>query len=154
MINSVDFAKYILLVAKEKGINDINVTKLQKLLYICDGSLLAFNHNVINENARAWNYGPVYPKVYKWFSKLKDYQPSENDIPHEVLSEINNNNYKSIVNATLNTFGSLSAIQLSVWSHKPNSPWTKTIMDNKGKFNSVITKEDMAEYFKRIVHAN
>ena len=154
MIESVDFAKYILLKAKERKLGEINITKLQKLLYICDGSLLAFNCNAINENARAWNYGPVYPKVYKWFSKNQNYIPSETDISSSALAEINANKYNVIVDTTLNVFGNWTAAKLSFWSHQPNSPWTKTIEENNGKFNSKIKKSDMGDYFRGIISAN
>ena len=154
MINSVDFAKYILLKAKERKLGEINVTKLQKLLYICDGILLSFGFNVVNENARAWYYGPVYPKVYKWFSNNPHYQPKLDDITPSALSEINGGNYDSAIKATFDTFGDWNATTLSGWSHKPNSPWSKTVEKNNGKMNCVIDKSDMKKYFKGIVHAN
>ena len=154
MIESVDFAKYILLKAKERNLGEINVTKLQKLLYICDGTLLAFDCNAINENARAWYYGPVYPKVYKWFSKNPNYTPTIDDIPVSTINEINGGNYDAAINATFTAFGSWNATTLSGWSHQPNSPWSKAIEINNGKMNCIIRKSDMAEYFKGIVHAN
>ena len=154
MIESVDFAKYILLKAREKNLGEINITKLQKLLYICDGTLLAFDCNVINENARAWYYGPVYPKVYKWFSKNQNYTPRMEDIPPTALNEIAGGNYDSAVNATFATFGAWNATTLSGWSHQPDSPWAKALEKSGGKMNCVIDKSDMAQYFKGIVHAN
>lgn len=151
MIESVDFAKYILLKSQEAKIGKINQTKLQKLLYICDGVLLACNYDVINEHARAWYYGPVYPKVYKWYSKNKDYIPSEKDINKNVLNEIKENNYVSAVNATLKAFGNWDALHLSAWSHQPNSPWSLTVEKNNGKMNCVIDKSDMKKYFEGFV---
>lgn len=61
-------AKYIWYVAKECNI-DMNVTKTHKLLYILDGVMLAEGRNIVNENCRAWQYGPVYPKVQSMLQK-------------------------------------------------------------------------------------
>lgn len=152
MVESVDFAKYILLKARERGINDVNLTKLQKLLYICDGLLLAFGLNAIKENARAWNYGPVYPKVYKWFSKNQDCPLSEADIPEAAMKEITEGNYGGAVSAALDAFGDWNAMALSAWSHQPGSPWEKAVSGSRGKMNAVISKDEMARYFKEIAY--
>lgn len=69
MVKSKEFAKYILAIANENNIT-LNQTQLQKIMYICDGTLLSFNQNIIDENCKAWDYGPVYPNVYKWYNKI------------------------------------------------------------------------------------
>ena len=139
MIDSVDFAKYILKNAKEKSL-DINQTKLQKILYICDGTLLALGKNIINENARAWDYGPVYPKVYKWFQEHKADDFTALDISKDILAD---NDIAKIVSQALDKFGKWTAKSLSEWSHKNGSPWSAAMEQNNGKLNSVINKDFM-----------
>lgn len=143
MINSVDFAKYILKTSKEKSL-DINQTKLQKILYICDGTLLAFGKNIIDENARAWDYGPVYPKVYKWFQEHKSDDFSALEVSKDIQTD---NDIVKIVSQALDKFGKWTAKSLSDWSHKNGSPWSATMEQTKGKLNSVINKDYMKLYF-------
>ncbi|WP_308687474.1 type II toxin-antitoxin system antitoxin SocA domain-containing protein [uncultured Treponema sp.] len=143
MIGSVDFAKFILKTAREKSLC-MNQTKLQKILYICDGTLLALGKNVINENAKAWDYGPVYPKVYRWFQKHKDDNFLSFSIPEEILAD---NDIKKIVSQALDKFGSWTAKSLSEWSHKSGSPWSATMEQSNGKLNSAISKDYMKLYF-------
>lgn len=109
MVSSVDFAKYIIKKANELKIQ-INLTKLQKILYICDGNLLALGENFINEQAKAWDYGPVYPKVYKWYQK----HGKEDVTLWTISKEIeNNDSVKNVVFQALKKFGNWSAVQLS-----------------------------------------
>ena len=147
MVDSIDFAKYILKQARDLGIQ-INLTKLQKILYICDGTLLALGENLINEQAKAWDYGPVYPRVYNWYQKH-----GKEDVTSWTISEDIENKYsvENIVRQALITFGKWSAVQLSEWTHKEGSPWSLTMKENNNKLNSVISKEYMKLYFAGLI---
>ena len=147
MVDSIEFAKYIIKKANELEIQ-INLTKLQKILYICDGTLLALGENFINEQAKAWDYGPVYPKVYKWYQKH-----GKEDVTHWIISkEIeNNDSVKNVVFQALEKFGNWSPVQLSEWTHKEGSPWSLTMKENNQKLNSVISKEYMKLYFTGLI---
>lgn len=149
MVSSIDFAKYLLSEAKNRQIY-INLTKLMKLLYISDGILLSFGINAINENCRAWNYGPVYPNVYRWYSNIenRDFSVSES-----AKKEIEDNKYNNAITAALDKFGNWTASQLVSWTHKPSSPWEKALAKNDGKMNCIIDKNDIADYFRGIVNA-
>lgn len=141
MINSVDFAKFMLKTASSLGIA-LNQTKLQKMIYICDGTLLAYGRNVINENAQAWDHGPVYPKVYKWYSK----HMAENHSGYETAAEINADPFiEQVVKQALVKFKDHTGVSLSEWSHKENSPWDITVK-NSGLY-SKISKNYMKLYF-------
>lgn len=153
MISSIDFAKYILKCVKtlnEKRSEPItmNETKLHKLMYICDGLLLASNKNVINETAHAWNYGPVYPKVHVWVSKNKPFN-SNIDVPQNVVSFLESIKAEEVVMPVIERMGVYTAGQLSNWSHRPGSPWEKALERNNGIMNGIINKKDMKEYFSR-----
>ena len=140
-ISSVLMAKYLIKQAKEKNV-DLDMVKLQKLLYILDGGLLANDVNVIDENCRAWKYGPVYPKVFKSINPPDDFRKNYSKLD---ISEINENEHseiiKRMVEIVLDNFGEYSSAQLSSWSHRKNSPWSKT------KINKIISKELIKNYF-------
>jgi uncharacterized phage-associated protein len=158
MVDSVEFAKYIL--TRIQQINQdrreepvkIGETKLQKLLYICDGFILAAGINFINEHARAWNYGPVYPRVHKWIEKNDILIAGECD--SGVLKKIEKINAEPLVDKVINVYGTRTAAELSAWSHRPGSPWEMALERGKGIMNSVIDKNDMETYFKGLLVAN
>lgn len=154
MVSSVDFAKYIILCFNELKTSNsdftLNKTKLQKILYICDGILLALDCNLIEENARVWPHGPVYPKVFKWYTKNKNWQEVP-VISKELQQHIENNSIISkTVNKVLFTFGNTTAMTLSNWSHLPNSPWEKAFFRDNYKFAGIIDKDDMKVYFSKM----
>jgi uncharacterized phage-associated protein len=154
-MDSVIFAK--LIINRIHIINENNKekiafgeTKLHKLLYICDGLLLAADMNFINENAKAWNYGPVYPRVSNWLKKepdaftksYKDVSETSTDIIKDVVT---------LIDSVINIYGSWSANKLSNWSHGPSSPWEKALEKGNGLMNTVIDKNDMKNYFREML---
>jgi len=158
MVESVEFAKYI--ITRTQKINEtakepINLgeTKLHKLLYICDGFMLASDINFIKGKARAWNYGPVYPAVHSWISKNPDVF-SVNNVQlckEETLKKIEAINAEALVDKVLIVYGTETAGKLSAWTHKPGSPWEKALKRGKGIMNSPIDKIDMSNYFRRLL---
>lgn len=140
-ISSVLMAKYLLNKAYEKEI-PMSMTKLQKMLYALDGVLLANNANVLNENCRAWQYGPVYPRVFVALSDGRDFiEPFEN----EDFSSIKNNEHENLIDRAielvLEKLGNKTGRELSAWSHKKGSPWDNTPQ------NEVIDKTLIKRYF-------
>lgn len=154
-IDSIEFAKNIIkraniLNREREGTISLVETKLHKLLYICDGYLLAAGINFIDENAKAWNYGPVYPRVHTWLEKQPD------DVFLKTYDDLDEINFKGstineLIDAVLNTYGSWTSNQLSDWSHRPGSPWEKALEKGNGVMNSIIDKNDMKKYFKGLL---
>ena len=65
-MNSLQVMAYIIKMCKEVG-TPYNVTKLQKLMYCCDGVALAtYGKPLSSERPEAWRYGPVFPTVLKY----------------------------------------------------------------------------------------
>jgi uncharacterized phage-associated protein len=155
MVDSVEFGKLIINRASEIGDPSVklNETKLHKLIYICDGFMLAGGVNFIGETAKAWNYGPVYPKVHKWLKKSPEVftsPPRCNKGTTEDASEIN---AIQLIDRVLGNFGKRTATQLSDWSHSPGSPWELALERSRGIMNSPISKDDMRDYFKGLLGA-
>ncbi|MDR1315720.1 MAG: SocA family protein [Spirochaetales bacterium] len=159
MIDSVEFARFIL--ARVRFINKdrenpvkMGETKLQKLLYICDGFILAAGINFIKEQARAWNYGPVYPRVHKWLEKHGNSSLPEEDCSAEALQEIQKINAEPLVDKIINVYGDKTATELSAWTHRPGSPWEVALERGGGIMNSIIKKDVMETYFKGLLIAD
>ena len=99
-IDSVLLAKYIIKQAQIKKIPEMCITKLQKLLYALDGGLLARNINAVDEHCRAWQYGPVYPKV---FTKInpKDFNKNYDNLN---IDEIDSKEHADIIKKWLKLY--------------------------------------------------
>jgi uncharacterized phage-associated protein len=152
MVESVEFAKYIISRVKTRNETgkppiELGGTKLQKLIYICDGCLLALGENLIGENARAWKYGPVYPKVNTWLSKNPGIEDIGEPCSPETLSRIESIEAAVLIDKIIEEYGSRTAQALSAWTHEDGSPWKKALEAGQGKMNSPIDKNDMRDYF-------
>lgn len=144
--DSVVVAKYLLALAYQKGIV-LNVTKVQKLLFILYGYFLARHNQVLlNEKPKAWPFGPVFPKTRKGvdFGKVID-------IADNSLSEIAADPMVTeALNKIIDTYASFSATQLSDWSHMPGGPWDKATKETSFTWNQPIPDEYIKEYFSEI----
>jgi uncharacterized phage-associated protein len=157
MVDSIEFAKYIISRTKEfnkKAESPIKIgeTKLQKLLYICDGIMLSLGIEFIGERARAWNYGPVYPRVHRWLEKEPDSFLNSKGCSPDALRQIQEIDAEPMVDKVISTFGIRTAEQLSAWTHQPGGPWELALARGKGIMNAPISKDDMKVYFSRILN--
>jgi len=145
IINSVVLAKYIVSYANENHFV-INMTKLQKLLYITYGLYLAVTgKRLTNEHPQAWPYGPVFPTTRNRFLKVdwNDIQISEVEgIPTDI---------QKCVKIVFNSFGKYNASYLSSWSHQKNSPWDRTVKLEDFKWGDAIPDEYILPYFKTLI---
>lgn len=142
--DSLDIASYIEKKCKELNYSGLNNTKIQKLLYCCYGATLVIeNKRLCKEYPRAWDYGPVFPKVYSYISKNKKLE----DIYQISFPD----NIKNILDTVIEFFGKFSGGQLSQWSHEEGSPWYNVITLQKQSIGSFIPDNDIKEYFKRYV---
>jgi len=118
-MNSVHFAIYLEKCARERG-GHLNMTMVQKLLYICYGLWLAIEcAQLFEERPKAWKYGPVFPKVHKKQMKFNDsLKKLERKISHESFEK-----YDELIDVVLNSFGAWSASQLVSWTIREGSAW-------------------------------
>ena len=145
--SSVTVAKYLYLVAKEKNIS-LNITQIQKLLYILYGYWLSkYDYSILDETPKAWPYGPVFPKTQNIF---KD-NINLNDINNNIFDDINENNIlKDAIYNIIENYGKTSAKSLTEWSHQKDSPWELTVILNSGKWNSIIEDNHIKKYFSNL----
>lgn len=148
--NSLDVAALIARLCQKLHFH-YNNTKIQKLLYCCYGCVLAiYGKRLCDEYPRAWQYGPVFPRVFNYIKKrrgaLSQYAPNF-EIPEEV---------KTLLEKVVAVFGKYDAVPLSNWTHKPGSPWdivVNQIDGEGGGLNNFIPDDLIATYFRENVIA-
>jgi uncharacterized phage-associated protein len=140
--DSLDVANAIRYAAQQRGLS-VNMTQINKLLYITYGVMLVVNREQItDEIPSAWPYGPVFPNVHR---KLKLYSEITPDTYNRFERE--NPHLISIINQVIDAFRGYSAGQLSEWSHQKGSPWDYAVQRTNGKWNSKLSNEDIFNYF-------
>ena len=146
-VNSVDFAIYITEKAKDKGI-PINITQLQKLLYICYGTHLAANKGVklLDERPEAWYYGPFFPNVHKEQKRHKNgLEGLTSRISLDDFVE-----YDYIVDPALDHFGRWTASELVNWTHEKGKAWDKRY-NMEGKKHFPLDDNDIRLDFEKFI---
>ena len=137
--DSVDLARHIMAICKEKGC-DYNNTKINKLLYIIYGSYLAlFNKEIVTERPKYLPYGPVFINVFKQYDNL---MPAKFEVSEEL---------KAVIETVFLNFGNKTAGYLSAWSHAKNSPWDKIHQVKGEEWGEEIQVFDIMNYFKNFV---
>lgn len=148
MYDSVTIAEYIRSLAYEKRMM-LNMTQIQKLLYLAYGYFIAHKGVVISTEApKAWPFGPVYPRVHK---KIKLNAPIK-DIQDDIFCEINGDKeLKNKLTEIVEKYSKYSATQLSDWSHIENGPWDKTTKQPNFKWGvTEIPQNYIKEYFSTL----
>ncbi len=144
--NSILMADYLLSVALSKN-KILNVTKVQKLLYIAYGYFLSKkDRSIIDESPRAWPYGPVFPRTQKKvdYSNIKQL----NDSSFEEIQK--DEEVVSFINDLIDRYSVFTAYDLSKWSHSEGGPWDLTVKMPNFKWNNPISDELIKEYFSKI----
>lgn len=150
--NSVSVACYIAAMANSRKLG-LNMTKLQKLLYIAYGTYLALkNKRLTNEHPQAWPYGPVFPTTRNKLIK-KDLSLINQNSP-EIDNIKDDKEMQSLIRLVLDGFGDKNATTLSVWSHQPGSPWDRVSSQEGFKWGERIPDEYIQEYFNSILIRN
>lgn len=142
-INSLQMESYIIKYCVKNNI-PLNVTKIQKLMYCCYGTVLArFGVRLTDEQPAAWQYGPVFPAALKAIQYLgieafaKSPTAEAEALPDSV---------QHVIADTLNYFGKFLASQLSKWSHAADSPWSKASCGGLYLYLE-LSDDDIKHYF-------
>ena len=150
--NSVQVACYIVAMANERSLG-INMTKLQKLLYITYGTYLAlYDQRLTNEHPQAWPYGPVFPTVRNRLLKRDLSSIGLQDVSPQIPAE--DKRFEQVVNLVLNSFGDKNATTLTLWSHQSGSPWDRIASQEGFTWGEQIPDPYIQEYFNSILIRN
>jgi uncharacterized phage-associated protein len=99
----------------------------------------------IDELPKAWQYGPVFPEVYKHYNSLVK------DVNTSYKLSVVDTKAKDILEKTVKVWGRINAGTLSEWSHKNNSPWDVVINNEEEYKNGIIPLEMIYNYFSENV---
>jgi len=152
LYNSVEVAAFIVAKANENKLG-INMTKLQKLLYIAYGtSLVIYGERLTNEHPQAWPFGPVFPTTRNRLIKL-DFDSINMDDP-TIKNIKEEEKLKKLIDFVFEGFGKWTAKDLTAWSHKESSPWWTTKAMKDFKWGNHISDENIYNYFNAIIKKN
>ena len=153
IFDSVTVAAYIAAYANAERYS-INITKIQKLLYVAYGANLVLNQcRLCGEYAHAWPYGPVFPKTRT--ALLHADLPQITFADSRVSEYANDETLADIVKFTFEGFGDRTAAELTAWSHRPGSPWDMTVQQPGFNWGDEIPDAFIYDYFnKKITRDN
>lgn len=153
--HSTEIANEFIKRAQERGLA-LTQMQLQKLVYLAHGWTLAvLGGPLVTDRVQAWEYGPVYPALYR---ALKRYgsAPVSRLIVHGDFDRLKpfsqtpvqaglTPQEHSLIDKVFDAYGGYPAFQLSALTHEPNSPWSKVTATN-----AVIPDELIKDYFVRL----
>ena len=144
-LDSVDVAKAVLAEAKSRNLR-LNMTQLQKLLYIVYGtSLVILGRRPFVEHPQAWPFGPVFPRTRRNLSdEVKKW--NVDTCPESVPDEL-----RQIVCKVVENFGTWTSGQLVDWSHRIGGPWDVVTHRSGFKWADEIPDDETRDYFDRNV---
>lgn len=119
-----------------------------KLVYIAHGwSLIHLQQPLLNEQAQAWQYGPVVPSLYhaiKQFGAGVVRSPIEGDTDPQQLSP----DALALIAAVYKSYGHLSGVQLSNMTHQPGTPWSEA-WSSSGR-NALISNNTIQDHYRKL----
>lgn len=146
--DSNDVMAHILGVCKKNNI-DWNITKAQKLLYCCYGTVLAAFDELLTEEApQAWQYGPVFPRTFNGIKKGRIVPGVDHGFSLDCDPD-----WLPLIEQTVKVFGKFTASQLSTWSHRNGSPWDR-ITHGGTDLLVQIPRDLIREYFLPMIRQN
>lgn len=121
MAKAIDVANSFIARAARDG-KKLTHLQVMKLSYIAHGVTLAkLDRPLVEvEHAQAWEFGPVFPSIYREF-KIFGRKPI--DKASRAGKKLTNKSELEIVDEVWKTYGQLSGSQLSAITHRENSPW-------------------------------
>lgn len=144
-ISSIDFATYLSMRARREG-KFVNVTKIQKWLYICYGLHLATTgETLFDERPIHMQFGPFFSSVHLVQKEYdNDFSSLEKRLTYADFSQ-----YDEIINTTIEYFGDLTASSLVDWTHEEGKAWEKAdkfmpldLENIRRDFMEIIVNED------------
>lgn len=142
-VTSVDVARLAGWLAWDKCDVTLGKTQMQKILFICYGVWLANKSGrLFDERPAAWPFGPVFPRVYVWYSARKPKPMTSAEVEfwrgHPDVTQF--------VWAGVRKLCRVSARRLTEWSHRPGGPWRDVALSNP--WGKVIPDDRIRTFFK------
>ena len=136
----------------------LTLMQLLKLLYIAHGwSTVLTDSVLISNQPQAWQYGPVYPHVYKSFSQcgsgaIPDNVRATDKITGGIFWPSNlSMQHRALIEDVVDWYGKKHAFDLSNMTYKPNTPWAITY-EKSGPYKE-ISLPLMREHYSELKQA-
>lgn len=146
-LTSINYARLIAWLAFNKHRITLNRTQLQKILFVCYGLYMAKhdgNHLFGDDTPQAWPFGPVFPRSYTRYNNIIGSELTTEE-KAEFLKDTDT--LKQIVSIT-DKLCYYTAKSLTAWSHQPDTPWSKVVIqNNKVCWRAELKDEDIKKYF-------
>ncbi|WP_427449899.1 Panacea domain-containing protein [Litorimonas sp. WD9-15] len=149
-----EIANAVLLKARAiNGGDKLTAMQLIKLVYLVHGWSLALRgKSLVRNRPEAWQFGPVYPRIYKQVkgkgrNAVTDLLvDADGDVfyPHGISPK-----EELVVDHVLKSYGNKSAFSLSSITHKTDTPWDYT-QKNLGLYQD-IPEDEMMSHFNQLV---
>lgn len=147
----LDVARYIL-AHQDPSAEPITPKKLQKLVYLAQGTTLAMLHrslwdtSALGARVTAWREGPVVPEL---FQEYRTYRWNALPVPAEVDADVIDPAARAMIDAVLNSYGRWTADKLAKFTHD-HEPWQKAWAKAQANANDdVISDAEIKAYFSR-----
>ena len=136
--------------SKEERGHSVSNMKIQKLVYIAHGFYLGFYDKPLsNCAAETWQYGPVFPELYR---KLKKYGADEISERIDTNDRIQTGSTEAkLIKTIWKTYGHHSASRLMASTHSEGTPWdvTSKKLGNSAEIPNSLIKEHFEEIIKQ-----
>lgn len=133
--------------AKKNGA-DLTHMQAQKLLYIAHGYSLAFlDEPLLEEPVCAWRYGPVIPSVYYALRHNRSKPIVEKAASTSLKPEVVDSKTASLLDMIYGTYGKLSGVELSEFTHRSGTPWSQAME----KRENIISDASIKDYYLRLI---
>ena len=130
VITSTAAANDMLDIAMKDG-EGLTPMKIQKLVYIAHGWHLGlYNEILVDEDVEAWQWGPVFPRLYhqvkhygRWpiAEKITD---SKGDLEHSI-----DGNHYAHMQEVWNKYHKYTGMELAMLTHQDGTPWHKEVRE-------------------------
>ena len=145
-VSPLAVANYLL--KKNGGMTQL---KLLKLVYLCHGwSLGFFDESLVNEEAEAWPYGPIFPSIYRQ-TRGSGKKPVKFPLGDGEVAQLTKKQAE-LVDMVYDNYGDLSGNQLMFMSHRKGTPWHKVWVNGKTN-DAPIPNTLIHQYYEAKVNA-
>jgi uncharacterized phage-associated protein len=134
----------------EKDGRPLTNMQLQKLVYIAHGFTLAIlDEPLVYQNVHAFDFGPVFPKLYKALARFGAGNVTERlKVPPEEDDISLGESAENIIRSVWATYGKMDGAKLSRLTHQPGTPWSEIYPVSK---YGVIPNGVIEQYYRELL---
>ena len=131
-----------------EGKRPLTPMHIQKLVYFAHARMLHLHRRpLIGQTFEAWAYGPVVSDLYHSLSKYGRGHV-KNLVPLKTEERVGTQE-RGIIDRTFETYGHLSAIELSDLTHLDDTPWAQTKAKNRVRISNATIEKYFSNAWRR-----